>query len=76
MPGQIVEFPSNGSTAQGYLSRPASGSGPGVIVIQEWWGLVDHIKRWPIDSRQRGSSPWLPTFITGSRPTAPMMPVV
>ena len=44
MPGQIVEFPSNGSTAQGYLSRPASGSGPGVIVIQEWWGLVDHIK--------------------------------
>jgi carboxymethylenebutenolidase len=44
MPGQMVEFPSNGSTAQGYLSRPASGSGPGVIVIQEWWGLVDHIK--------------------------------
>jgi carboxymethylenebutenolidase len=22
---------------------PASGSGPGVIVIQEWWGLTDHI---------------------------------
>ena len=20
------------------------GSGPGVVVIQEWWGLVDHIK--------------------------------
>ena len=22
---------------------PASGTGPGVIVIQEWWGLTDHI---------------------------------
>jgi carboxymethylenebutenolidase len=40
----MVEFAANGSTANGYLSRPGSGSGPGVIVIQEWWGLVDHIK--------------------------------
>lgn len=44
MAGQLVEFASNGSQAQGYLARPASGRGPGVIVIQEWWGLVDHIK--------------------------------
>lgn len=27
-----------------YLAKPASGQGPGVIVIQEWWGLVDHIR--------------------------------
>ncbi len=39
----MIEFASNGSTAGGYLATPASGSGPGVIVIQEWWGLVDHI---------------------------------
>jgi carboxymethylenebutenolidase len=44
MAGQIVDFGSGGSTAQGYLAPAASGSGPGVIVIQEWWGLVDHIK--------------------------------
>lgn len=31
-------------TGHGYLALPASGKGPGVIVIQEWWGLVDHIK--------------------------------
>jgi carboxymethylenebutenolidase len=42
-PRQNVTFPSNGSQAHGYLATPASGSGPAVIVIQEWWGLTDHI---------------------------------
>lgn len=44
MSGEIVNFLSNGGTASGYLSLPSSGKGPGVIVIQEWWGLVPHIK--------------------------------
>jgi len=44
MAGQIVEFPSNSGTARGYLVIPGKGNGPGVIVIQEWWGLVPHIK--------------------------------
>jgi carboxymethylenebutenolidase len=42
--GEMIEFPSNGSTAGGYLAVPGNGSGPGVVVIQEWWGLVDHIE--------------------------------
>lgn len=42
--GEHVSFASNGGQAEGYLARPAAGSGPGVIVIQEWWGLVTHIK--------------------------------
>jgi carboxymethylenebutenolidase len=42
--GEMVEFPSNGTTGQGYLALPASGSGPGVVVIQEWWGLNPQIK--------------------------------
>ncbi|MDQ3106601.1 MAG: dienelactone hydrolase family protein [Actinomycetota bacterium] len=41
--GEIIEFPSNGTSGRGYLAAPESGSGPGVVVIQEWWGLVDHI---------------------------------
>jgi len=41
---ETVEFPSNGSTAGGYLARPASGSGPGIVVVQEWWGLDPGIK--------------------------------
>lgn len=40
-----VEFQSNGSTASGYLAGPAEGAGPGVLVVQEWWGLNDQIKR-------------------------------
>lgn len=39
-----VEFASNGNTASGYLVRPEGGSGPGVIVVQEWWGLDQGIK--------------------------------
>ena len=42
-PLQNVTFDSSGSQAHGYLARPPSGQGPGVIVIQEWWGLDDHI---------------------------------
>ena|SRR5580704_14568805 len=42
-PVQNVTFASNGDLAYGYLSSPASGRGPGVIVIQEWWGLTTHI---------------------------------
>lgn len=44
----MVEFPANGATSKGYLTKPEGGpSGkkhPGVIVLQEWWGLVGHIK--------------------------------
>ncbi len=42
-PLQNVTFGSNGGTAHGYLAVPESGSGPGVVVIQEWWGLTSHI---------------------------------
>jgi carboxymethylenebutenolidase len=40
---QNVTFASNGATAHGYLALPDSGRGPGVVVIQEWWGLTTHI---------------------------------
>jgi carboxymethylenebutenolidase len=42
--GDTVTFTSNGGTASGYLASPASGKGPGVIVIQEWWGLIPQVK--------------------------------
>jgi carboxymethylenebutenolidase len=41
---ETVEFPSTGTTASGYLVKPPGGSGPGILVIQEWWGLDSGIK--------------------------------
>src|SRR6266550_6955607 len=42
--GEMVEFVSNGGTTPGYLATPEKGTGPAVVVIQEWWGLVPHIQ--------------------------------
>ena len=39
-----VEFASNGGTASGYLVTPPGGRGPGVLMIQEWWGLDPSLK--------------------------------
>ena len=45
--GELIEFPSNGTTGKGYIAVPESGteSTAGIIVLQEWWGLVDQITR-------------------------------
>jgi len=40
----MVSFASNGDSCEGYLAKPKSGHSPGVIVVQEWWGLLDHIR--------------------------------
>jgi carboxymethylenebutenolidase len=42
--GEMVEFASNGGTASGYLATPEQLPAPGVLVLQEWWGLVPQIK--------------------------------
>jgi carboxymethylenebutenolidase len=42
--GEMVTFASNGHDARGHLAVPDSGSGPGLLVIQEWWGLNDQMK--------------------------------
>ncbi len=45
MTHQNVTFPctSPSGEAHGYLEEPEGGKGPGLIVIQEWWGLDEHI---------------------------------
>jgi carboxymethylenebutenolidase len=42
---ETVEFKSNGHNASGYLATPPGGRGPGVLVIQEWWGLDASLKQ-------------------------------
>jgi carboxymethylenebutenolidase len=41
--GEYVKFDGAVGSTTGYLASPAR-PGPGVVVIQEWWGLVPHIE--------------------------------
>ena len=69
--GSMVAFPTNGTTGSGYLATPASGSGPGVVVIQEWWGLVDHIKDVADRLAAEGFVALAPDFYDGQTTTSP-----
>jgi carboxymethylenebutenolidase len=39
-----VEFAANGGTAKGYLAEP-DGEGPGVVILHEWWGLDQSMRK-------------------------------
>lgn len=39
-----IEFQTSAGSAPGYLAVPADDHGPGIVVMQEWWGLDDHIR--------------------------------
>jgi carboxymethylenebutenolidase len=71
MAGSDVRFESNGGSAHGYLAIPESGRGPGVIVIQEWWGLNDQIKRTADRFAQEGFAALAPDFFHGKRADEP-----
>jgi len=71
MAGQMVEFSANGRTGSGYLSLPDSGKGPGVVVIQEWWGLVPHIQNVADRLAQEGYVALAPDLYHGQATTSP-----
>lgn len=69
---KMVEFPSNGSPGMGYLAQPeVEGVYPGVIVIQEWWGLVDHIKDVTDRFARAGYVALAPDLYRGEKSTEP-----
>lgn len=69
--GDAVEFTSNGGTGFGYLATPESGTGPGVVVIQEWWGLNDQIREVCDRLADDGFVALAPDLYRGERTTAP-----
>mgnify|MGYP006376666933 CR=1 FL=1 len=69
--GTTVEFKANGGSAAGYLAVPARGSGPGLIVIQEWWGLNPQIKRMADRFADAGFVALAPDLYHGESTTEP-----
>jgi len=68
--GQRVTFKANGRTADGYLAGP-KGNGPGIIVIQEWWGLVPHIESIADRFADEGFCALAPDLFHGEKATSP-----
>jgi carboxymethylenebutenolidase len=71
MTGEMIEFRANGSTARGYLSLPGSGRGAGVVVIQEWWGLVPHVREVADRFAAEGFVALAPDLYHGEAATSP-----
>jgi carboxymethylenebutenolidase len=69
--GTMVEFPSNGTTGSGYFAPAEGGAGPGIIVIQEWWGLVPHIRDVVDRFAAAGFSALAPDLYRGATTTEP-----
>ena len=69
--GERVTFKANGHQTEGYLARPASGKGPGVIVLQEWWGLVPHIEDIANRFAAEGFFALAPDLYHGEKATGP-----
>lgn len=69
--GDIVAFNGNGRPFSGYFCPSDLGPGPGVIVIQEWWGLVGHINDVADRFAQAGFSALAPDFYDGQSTTEP-----
>jgi len=78
--GDIVEYPTNGGSSsrsegrsgpgQGYLAGP-DGAAPGVVVIQEWWGLVPHIRDVCDRLAAEGFTAFAPDLFHGETTTEP-----
>jgi carboxymethylenebutenolidase len=71
MAGSMIEVPSNGGTLPAYVSLPPSGSGPGVVVIQEWWGLVPHVRNVADRFATQGFVALAPDLYHGEETTEP-----
>ncbi len=66
----MVSFPTEGGTGEGYLTVPDV-PGPGVLVIQEWWGLVGHIRKVADRFAEAGFAALAPDLFHGEQTTSP-----
>ncbi|GER89649.1 putative carboxymethylenebutenolidase [Dictyobacter vulcani] len=63
---QIVEFKGEGTSTYGYLAHPkGEGIFPGVVVLQEWWGIDTHIQQVTEHLAQEGFAALAPDLYRG-----------
>jgi carboxymethylenebutenolidase len=63
--GSMIEYARpDGKPVRGYLAEPAA-PGPGVVVIQEWWGLNDQIRGVAERLAQAGYNALVPDLYRG-----------
>ena len=73
--GEMVSYASNGGTSEGYLAIPSGGAAsPAVIVIQDWWGLVPHIRSVADRFAEAGFVALAPDFRHGQPASKPSEP--
>jgi carboxymethylenebutenolidase len=65
--GEMIEFQRpDGKTCPGYIANPELGAtAPGIVVIQEWWGLNDQIKKTGDRFAQAGFRALVPDLYRG-----------
>ena len=71
MNGSAITYESAAGSTPAYLSLPESGSGPGLILVQEWWGLVDHIRDVADRFAEEGFVTLAPDLYHGKAASAP-----
>ncbi len=69
----MVDYPGpDGAELMGYLARPEGETArPGVVVVQEWWGLDDHIKELARRFAQAGYAALAPDLYHGAVTSEP-----
>lgn len=73
--GEMVSFTGNGGTSAGYLAIPSGGAvSPAVIVIQDWWGLVPHVRAVVDRFAEAGFVALAPDFRHGGPASKPSEP--
>lgn len=69
---EIVKLEANGENATGYLVRPDDNEQhPGVVVIQEWWGIEPHVQEVAQWVAQDGFVALVPDLYHGKVATEP-----
>ncbi len=69
---QMIEFSANGQSVPGYLAMPDDKNmHPGIVVIQEWWGLVPHIMNVAERFAREGFVALVPDLYHGKKSTEP-----